>query len=121
MTEKITFTMQIFALGFSVVMVVLFLLYALIALANRLWSRLPKKIEQEEPSPNLEASSNGFSPQLAAAITAAVSRYRSAPPPGQGSVCLRTGFTKAEDSGWAAAGRRALLENSILWGKLRGN
>lgn len=120
MTEKITFTMQIFALGFSVVMVVLFLLYALIALVNRLGSRLHKKIEQKETLPPEEISSDGLSPQLAAAITAAINRYRSVSPPEQGAVRDERGPAEVTGSRWAAAGREALLENSILWGKIRG-
>ena len=43
MADKFAFTMQLFLLGFSVVMIVLFLLYLLIALTNRLWSRLIKR------------------------------------------------------------------------------
>lgn len=120
MTEKITFTMQIFALGFSVVMVVLFLLYALLALVNGLWSRPPKKIERKEPLPPEEISNDGYSLQLAAAITAAINRYRSVSSPEQGAVRDGRGPAEVKGSRWAAAGREALLENSILWVKIRG-
>ena len=122
MADKFAFTMQLFLLGFSVVMIVLFLLYLLIALTNRLWSRLLKK-DELLPSPAavpVEGLS-GPSPQLVAAITAAVNRYRTATSE-QGPVRIQVtpaGVGSSPDSLWTAAGRIAQLENSNFWKCLR--
>lgn len=119
MAEKFAFTMQLFLLGFSVVMIVLFLLYLLIALTNRLWSHLPKRDEPKgSPARIVEKSPAGFSPQLMAAITAAVNHYRDATSE-QGPVRIRVTTTPAGSSPWRAAGRIAQLENSSWWESLR--
>ncbi|MGI6615614.1 MAG: OadG family transporter subunit [Dethiobacteria bacterium] len=122
MADKFAFTMQLFLLGFSVVMIVLFLLYLLIALTNRLWSRLIKKDELlASPAAVPAEGLSGPSPQLVAAITAAVNRYRAATSE-QGPVRIRVTPAKAGSSPgslWTAAGRIAQLENSNFWESLR--
>jgi len=74
MADKFAFTMQVFFLGFSVVMLVLFLLYGLISLFNRLRSPLLGKAGPEEPP--LPDDWELLPPELIAAITAAVHHYR---------------------------------------------
>jgi Na+-transporting methylmalonyl-CoA/oxaloacetate decarboxylase gamma subunit len=99
--------------GFLVVMLILFLLYLLLVLFSRLFYHQsvesPASIEIERGKPELTPSF--LSPQLKAAITAAVYQYLSEPL--QGS---RIAITIHQDqllsrSGWAAAGRKALLES----------
>ncbi|NMD41718.1 MAG: hypothetical protein GYA86_00220 [Firmicutes bacterium] len=118
MAEKLIFSLQIFFLGFSVVLVVLFLLYGLIELTNRLRETVfsAKQVLPPEPLP---AEPAGLPPALAAAIAAAVSSYRESSSPSPGPVRLRVIMPPAKGSPWAAAGRRALLENSNLLERLR--
>lgn len=120
MAEKLTFALQIFFLGFTVVMVVLFLLYGLIALTNRLRGRLVVP-SQEQPQEPLPAEPDSLPPAVAAAITAAISRYRESSSHSQGPVRIRIIPPETGSSSWAAAGRRALLENSTFWERLRRN
>jgi Na+-transporting methylmalonyl-CoA/oxaloacetate decarboxylase gamma subunit len=118
MAEKLIFSLQIFFLGFSVVLVVLFLLYGLIELANRLRETVfgAKQVLPPEP---LSAEPAGLPPALAAAIAAAISSYRESSSPGSRPVRFRVSMPPAKGSPWAAAGRRALLENSNLLERLR--
>lgn len=114
MADKFAFTMQVFFLGFSVVMLVLFLLYGLISLFNRLRSPLLGKAGPEEPP--LPDDWELLPPELIAAITAAVHHYRAdASGPG-GPVRIQV---ELPQSLWAVAGRRALLENSSELERLR--
>lgn len=121
MTEKIIFILQISALGLFVVMVVLCLLYVLILLINTLWNRLSAKRAHRKPLPPVETDTGDtLSPQLLAAITAAVNCYRSLSEPEQRPFRIKEVQVEGQNSHWAAAGRRALLENSILWENIRG-
>ncbi len=119
MAEKFIFSMQVFFLGFSVVMVVLFALYGLTVLFNRFSSRFLKK---EEQGGGREVPDEGLSPQLAAAIAAAVNCHRTAHSTEERGTCLDSGHAgsvriqvnlpEIRSSRWLAAGRKDLLENS---------
>lgn len=110
MAEKLTFAMQIFFLGLSVVMIVLFVLYGFITFTNRLWGRLAAEDRPDEPAPREEGE--GLPPRLAAAIAAAISHHRAASPDPEPPRRLRIRLEEAGGSRWAASGRSALLQNS---------
>lgn len=116
MADKLTFAMQVFFLGFSVVMVVLFFLYGLISFTNWLRDRLSEKAEPEDP---MAAEGDRLSPQLVAAVTAVVNHYRVTSSDYKGPVRIRVSLAEVKGSRWAAAGRRALLENSSALERLR--
>lgn len=116
MADKIIFTMQVFLLGISVVMLVLFSLYGLITLFNWLRSRL---LEKEGPAEPLTAEWDRLPPQLVAAVTAALNHYRTAASGYSGPVRVQVDLQQAKGSRWAAAGRRALLVNSSELGNIR--
>lgn len=115
MADKFVFSMQIFLLGFSVVMIVLFLLYGLIDLSNRLRISRPEKTQPKGPPTE---NNDRLTPQLAAAIAAAVNHHRTASA-GTGPVRRRLSLAEVKVSRWAAAGRGALLENSSALERLR--
>jgi Na+-transporting methylmalonyl-CoA/oxaloacetate decarboxylase gamma subunit len=98
MAAKLTFTLQVFFLGFSVVMIVLFALYGLIVLYNEVSSRLINKKKQEIPLP---AEDKGIPLELAAAITAAVSHHLCQSSP----ESIKISISQVEVPGWTAAGR----------------
>ncbi len=112
MAEKLIFSMQVFFLGISVVMVVLFALYGLTDLFNRISAHLAKK-EKPVPDPDPADSSEGLSPQVAAAIAAAINFHRSAEPGHAGVFCIPVDLPDLQGSRWAAEGRKALLDNSL--------
>ncbi len=120
MPEKLTFTLQVFFLGFSVVLVVLFFLYALIELTNRLREGLTAPPPERTPPPS-SAEPDRLPPAVAAAITAAVNCYRENASESRGPVRIRIIPPQSGGSSWVVAGRRALLENSTLWERLRRN
>ncbi len=119
MFEKLIFCLQIFFLGFGVVMAVLFVLYGLILLYNRFSAPNEKKETQPPPGGTGEKH---LSPQLKAAIAAALSCYTGTVELKDGGAAFGAGGRGAstaqhsrpeiEGSQWAAAGRRDLLESS---------
>ena len=112
MAEKLGFSMQVFFLGFSVVLVVLFTLYGLTDLFNRISAHLAKK-EKPDPAPARADSDEVLSPQITAAIAAAIKCHRSAEPGPAGPFRIRVDPPDIQGSRWAAEGRKALLNNSL--------
>lgn len=102
MTGKLIFSLQIMLLGLSAVMLVLFALYGLMALFNRIFSRMEKPATPAEEKPVTEE----LPPRLAAAISAAVSCYRE-----ENDISMSSGLPwRKETSRWLSAARRELME-----------
>lgn len=115
MAEKLLFSLKVFTLGFSVVMIVLFALYGLTALFNRLALTDSKNKEKDIFPKNAD---DGSPAQLAAAIAAAVSCHRET----RAGSALHTGsdpgplqeigLPEIGGSLWRAAGRKELAGKS---------
>lgn len=116
MAEKLTFTLQVFSLGFSVVMVVLFTLYGLIAVFNRLSGRL---MENDERADTLPSETGALPPQLAAAAAAAVNYHLKTTSGRAAPSRIKIHLSPGDSAGWTTAGRRALLENNLQLELLR--
>lgn len=115
MAEKLFFSLKVFTLGFSVVMIVLFALYGLTAFFNRLTLPVSKKKE----GPSRQGADGVPSQQMAAAIAAVLNYHQAAlldstphsaqeiqPPPVRGTR-------------WQAAGREELTRKSTRVDLLR--
>ncbi len=116
MADKFLFSMKVFTLGFSVVMIVLFALYALTNLFNRLTS--PAVNKQEESAPR-QSAGGGPSPQLAAAIAAAINYHRNACFESIAPPVRPIKLPEVEGSRWQAAGREELAGKSNMVDLLR--
>ncbi|HED23949.1 MAG TPA: hypothetical protein ENN91_02385 [Firmicutes bacterium] len=115
--DKLEFALQIMVLGFLVVMVTLFLLYAILLLFNRFFSspargkglhppaeRQKGPVEKEEPAGG----------PIKAAVMAAVYRYMQLEGIGDHENNLRITVQPSGSvtvMGWRMAGRKELLEN----------
>ncbi len=124
--DRLIYALQVTLIGFSVVMAILFLLYLVFELFNRIFHR-PAKAEGPGPSapsrdakPAVLSSSAGLSPRIVAAITAAVAGYMQAEglSPGKITVTLPPRPT-GTGSSWVAMGRKRLLEGSLELERLR--
>lgn len=109
MVEKLIFSLQIFFLGISVVMVVLFALYGLTSVFNILALRRPKK---DKAAPLPETPEPGLPLHLAAAITAALDYHRTADTGAAYALPAEIRIPKTSDSRWLNAARKDLMENS---------
>lgn len=74
MVEKLIFSLQVFILGFSVVLGILFALYGLVFLFNRFFISGTKT----RPAAEGKSPAGDFSPQAAAAVAAAIKYHRAA-------------------------------------------
>jgi len=106
-------------------MVILYLLYAIIALFNRIFYR-PAKAEGPGPSaPPREAkpavsSSPGLSPRIVAAITAAVAGYMQAEGSSPGKITITVpSRLKGTGGSWVTMGRMGLLNGRLEHERLR--
>ncbi len=122
MADKFIFSLEIFFLGFSVVMVVLFSLYGLINLFNSFSARpLKKEKKEEEPlmgeahgeEPLMAEAQEELSPQVAAAIAAALNYHRSSAPCPAAPMRIRVDLEGLRGSHWTLEGRKALQENRL--------
>jgi len=103
MVEKLIFSLEIFVLGFSVVMIVLFTLYGLTLLFNRL--NFPGKSKGE--SAILQAVAGGEdSPQLAVALAVALDYHRKGVFVSDSTICLEV--ERGDKDYWCTTGPNIL-------------
>lgn len=116
MAEKLLFSLKVFTLGFSVVMIVLFTLYGLTALFNRFTLRVSKK---EEKKNSRQHPDEGPSQQMAAAIAAALNYHQAVRFEHTHLLVREIQLPADGGSRWQAAGREELARKSTQVDLLR--
>ncbi len=121
--ENLDFALQVLVLGFLVVMVTLFGLYAILILFNRIFYQQPAAASPEstaaadpEPSQGVTESPPGENGRVVAAILAAVYQYMQTEQEhaftGPISIAVQPSG-RAGGGGWKHFGRKELLESSL--------
>jgi len=123
---KFEFAIQVMVIGFTVVLVTLFLLYGILIFFSRIFSRSDRLSSKKRPleSNNLSEKNDLNQTAVIAAITAAVSSYLES----QGGL-VRTGkiIVKPRSAAvpvinnWQIIGRKILMQGAIDIDKTRRN
>ena len=125
--DNLTLGLEVMVIGFTVVMITLYLLYLILLGFSRFCSR-PAKPEASKKSPTavppvalqetatapvaaaVSQQSFGTAPEIVAAITAAISACMDTSATQFGIVSVQPVHSTASGSKWAVAGRKRLME-----------
>ena len=113
------FAIQVLVLGFSVVLFALFLLYGILLIFSRIFTKNDQPTVDKTPvivTGSLNPGSGGPDHRLTVAITAAVYQYMSANDkyykPGMVNISVQPAGNSYSNN-WQTIGRKLLLENKL--------
>lgn len=118
--DNLEFGLRISLLGFSTVIITLFILYVVLSMFSRLSNTAPQGNDDMMPGAGVIDGENGISPVTVAALTAAVTRYLELT--GMHGKPLAVTVESARETprnGWADAGRRVMMEGKLELERLR--
>lgn len=118
--DNLEFGLRVAILGFSTVLITLFILYTILVLFARLFNRMPQGEEELPPIPGEITGERGITPVTAAAITAAIAHCLDLNDlHGKPLAVTVERAREASRNAWASAGRRVMMEGKLELERLR--